>query len=336
MTAPPEIRVDEETARKVLLLAGLADEDDRVGVRRLTAGASRAMFLLQVRPEHAPPDGPADRYVLRLQGDTLGAAHGLRLEAGLLELARSAGVPAPRVRTVQDDGALLGLPYLLMDHVAGDTLPKRILSAPGLAAARGVLPAQLGVALGALHGVPVESTVARLDGLAVGADEIAVWRDILDSYDQPHPAFELGMRWLEEHRPAPLPPVLLHGDFRVGNIIVDPSGLAAVLDWELAHIGDPREDLGWLCAPSWRFGSPLPVGGVGDYEQLLTPYREATGLDVTAPDLHWFEVLGTLRWGVLCVGQTMRHLRSTTRSVELAALGRRVCEIEWDLLEAIT
>jgi hypothetical protein len=127
----------------------------------------------------------------------------------------------------------------------------------------------------------------------------------------------------------------VHGDFRNGNLIVGPDGVRAVLDWELAHLGDPLEDLGWLCVKAWRFGSPLPVGGFGPVEDLVAGYERAGGRRVDLSALRWWEVLGTLRWGVICIVQTVTHLSGAVRSVELAAIGRRVCEVEWDLLELL-
>jgi aminoglycoside phosphotransferase (APT) family kinase protein len=125
---------------------------------------------------------------------------------------------------------------------------------------------------------------------------------------------------------------LVHGDFRNGNLIVGADGLRAVLDWELAHIGDPLEDLGWLCVKSWRFGSPHRVGGFGDVDQLLDAYAQASGRRIDPQALSWWEVMGTLRWGIICILQAANHLSGAVRSVELAAIGRRVCEVENDLL----
>ncbi|MGW4410952.1 phosphotransferase family protein [Nonomuraea sp. NPDC004702] len=171
---------------------------------------------------------------------------------------------------------------------------------------------------------------------AVPADPLCFWRGVLDLTGQPHPVFELALRRLEADRPPAVPASVVHGDFRNGNLIVGPEGVRAVLDWELAHAGDPLEDLGWLCVKAWRFGSPLPVGGFGGYAELIAAYEEAGGRPVDLDALRWWETFGVLKWGIICVMQTMRHLRGGASSVELAALGRRACQNEWDLLGLLT
>ncbi len=125
---------------------------------------------------------------------------------------------------------------------------------------------------------------------------------------------------------------MVHGDLRLGNLLVGPDGLRAVLDWELAHLGDPMEDLGWFCVRAWRFGSPLPAGGVATREELAAAYEAAGGEPVDLEALRWWETLGTLKWGVICIMQAWSHLSGATRSMELATIGRRVCENEWDVL----
>src|SRR5437763_17025365 len=117
--------------------------------------------------------------------------------------------------------------------------------------------------------------------------------------------------------------------------MVDGSGLVGVLDWELAHVGDAAEDLGWLCVRSWRFGSRLPVAGVGERSALLKAYAAAGGPEVDAPTLDWWEAYGTLRWAVICAQQAATHLSGAVRSVELAVIGRRICEVELDLLDLL-
>jgi aminoglycoside phosphotransferase (APT) family kinase protein len=160
------------------------------------------------------------------------------------------------------------------------------------------------------------------------------YRTLLDTFGEPHPAFELGLRWLAERAPdSPREPTLVHGDFRNGNFIVGPEGLRAVLDWELAHVGDPIEDLGWLCVKSWRFGvADKLVGGFGDVPQLLDAYARTSGREVTEDELRYWVAFGTVKWGVMCIVQAFTHLGGMQRSVELATIGRRVAEMEWDLL----
>jgi aminoglycoside phosphotransferase (APT) family kinase protein len=172
-------------------------------------------------------------------------------------------------------------------------------------------------------------------GLAL-VDPLDTYRQRLDELGQPHPAFELAFRWLETHRPpSTRGPVVVHGDFRLGNVIVDDDGLAAVIDWELAHLGDPVEDLGWLCVPAWRFGSPLPVAGVADRDVLVRAYAEESGVEIDRETLRWSEVNGVLRWGIICIMQAESHRSGLARSHELAAIGRRVCENEHDLFLAL-
>ena len=154
---------------------------------------------------------------------------------------------------------------------------------------------------------------------------------LLDALGEVRPALELGARWLAAHRPEPGAHVTVHGDFRCGNLLVDAEGLRGVLDWELAHGGDPAEDIGWLCAPAWRFGGPGEVGGFGAIDELLEAYVEAGGAAVSPGRVHWWQVYATVKWAAICALQASTHLNGLTRSVELAAIGRRVCESEWDL-----
>ena len=167
-------------------------------------------------------------------------------------------------------------------------------------------------------------------------DPLVLWPGWMDALRQPSAVFEIALRWLIKHRPLPGRSAVVHGDFRLGNLMVDESGLAAVLDWELVHRGDPLEDLGWFCVRAWRFGEDArPAGGLGSVEDLVAGYERAAGTPVDRDALRWWRVLGTLRWGILCQYQAHRHLSGQTRSAELAAIGRRAAENEWDLLDLL-
>jgi len=168
-----------------------------------------------------------------------------------------------------------------------------------------------------------------------GGDAVPGRQEGVDRLGQPHPALELGLLRLGARHPDPVFVGVVHGDFRLGNWMVDESGLVGVLDWELAHVGDVAADLGWMCVRSWRFGAALPVAGVGSREELLSAYRDAGGPAVSIETLRWWEAVGTLRWGVICIQQAATHWTGAVRSVELAAIGRRVAEVELDLLELL-
>jgi len=218
--------------------------------------------------------------------------------------------------------------------VAGETLGRRIVGDTSLAPARGDLARQCGQALARIHAIDA----GRLPPLRVAParDEVAHYAARHRSHGSLRPVFELALHWLQRHLPADPPRLsLVHGDFRNGNLVVDAGGLQAVLDWEMAHLGDPMEDLGWICVNSWRFGRPeLPVGGFGTREQLFGGYVEAGG-QLRADAVHFWEVFGTLKWGVICEGMAHAYLSGAEPDVERAAIGRRASETEIDLLELL-
>ena len=150
---------------------------------------------------------------------------------------------------------------------------------------------------------------------------------------EPHPAFELALRWLAARLPVADRRTLVHGDYRVGNVIFGPEGLRAVIDWEMVHVGDPMEDVGWLCVRAWRFGADArPVGGLSDRARFFAAYEHAGGGAVDPAAVRWWEVFGNLKWGIICIMQ-MQTFLAGVKSVELASLGRRTAETELELLD---
>jgi aminoglycoside phosphotransferase (APT) family kinase protein len=291
-------------------------------VTRLSGGASRETWAFDA----VAPDGSRTELVLRRDPPGRPSEPGaMARESVAISAAATAGLAAPEVLLVSEDGADTGAAGMIMRRVPGETIARRILRNAEYATARGSLARQLAEFAAGLHALPVPVSFPR-------PDPLAQLRVQLDSFDRPSEVFELALDWLGANPPPGRDPVLLHGDFRLGNLVVGEDGLRAVLDWELTHIGNPAEDLGWLCVKAWRFGSALPAAGVGLREELLAGYRAAGGADIRPPELRWWEILGTLRWGVICLAQAWTHLSGAHRSVELAAIGRRVCEQEWDLL----
>ena len=258
-----------------------------------------------------------------------------KLEFDLLRAAEVAGVPVPRVRWCGGDDPVLGASFFVMDFVEGETIGRKILRDAALAHARTVLPEQLADAAARMHTIDAAALGLRVaDDAGPGAAELARYTEVLRTIaPDPHPALELAIRWLGARLPAPHKATLVHGDYRLGNVIVGPDGLRAVIDWELSHAGDPMEDLGWLCVRSWRFGADAqPVAGLCERERLFAAYERASGVAVDPAVVRWWEVFGNFKWGVICVMQAQTFLNGV-KNVELAALGRRIVEMELELLD---
>ena len=305
------------------------------GLRRLPGGASRETWLFTL----ATPDGGAERLVLRRDPPGHVIETSRRQEFLLLREAAAAGVPVPRVRWCEDAPAVLGAPFFVMDYVEGETLARRLLRDAEYAPARAALPEQLATALARVHAIDLDAPalgfLARPPAEASpAAVELARYESLFRALaPEPHPAFELALRWLAARLPATDRRTLVHGDYRVGNVIFGPEGLRAVIDWEMVHVGDPMEDLGWLCVRAWRFGADAnPVGGLADRARFFAAYERAGGRRVDPAAVRWWEVFGNLKWGIICIMQ-MQTFLAGVKSVELASLGRRTAETELELLD---
>jgi aminoglycoside phosphotransferase (APT) family kinase protein len=248
----------------------------------------------------------------------------LENEFQVLEAAVEAGVKVPR--PVAYLGDLAGREAFAMELVEGESIGRRIVRDPPAG-----LEIELAEELAKIHAIPVE----RLPFLHSG-DVIERFEDELDSVDDPRPAIEYGLWWLREHRPEPLADVVSHGDFRIGNVVVSERGLEYILDWEFAHLSDPREDVAWPLVRAWRFGADdRRLGGVGEVGPYLERYEELTGRTITESELDWWEVFGNAKWAIGCLTQCRRHLTGLDRSVEYAVLGRMAAEMEYELLNLI-
>jgi aminoglycoside phosphotransferase (APT) family kinase protein len=317
--------------------ARIGPPGDVLSLTRLTGGAAKATWSFDARvggetaalilqQSQPRPAGRPDEPMARLPKVT-GEA-----EAALLTAAAKAGAPVPAVRVTlqEDDGLGVGL---ITDYIDGETLGARIVRDERFDAVRPRLAAQCGQILAALH---------RLDAAALpflvehGATaQLALYRDVYESFDHPQPAVELGFRWAAEHIPRPRGRAVVHGDFRNGNFIVGPDGIRAVLDWEGAHLGDPMEDLGWLCVKTWRFGGSGPAGGFGSRESLFEAYERAGGGAVDAAHVRFWETFGCIKWSIICMMKGQAYRRGGRWDVEQLAIGRRAEEPLWDFLDLI-
>jgi len=301
---------------------------DISGLKRLSGGATQEIWRFDLDTT----EGYRPLILRRSRGGShrSGMGVGLVVEAQLIAAARACGVSAPEVLHVLTPEDGLGSGFI-MEFVAGETLGARIVKQPSLAGARATLAHSCGQILARIHAIDISQfpTLAR----QTPADLIEQWRAAYGRDIVRRPVFDLAFHELSASCPPPPRNArLVHGDFRNGNLMIGPEGVRAVLDWELAHIGDPMEDLGWLCVNSWRFGRiEKPVGGFGEYADLYAGYEAAGGPPVNRAMARWWEMFGTLRWGVMCTG-SLAAFRSVDASVERAMIARRTSETEIDLL----
>jgi aminoglycoside phosphotransferase (APT) family kinase protein len=245
----------------------------------------------------------------------------LRHEFEVLEVAHAAGVKVPEPVLYIED--LDGREAFVMERIHGETIGRRIVRMDTVPER---LPLQMAEELAKIHALPA----AELPFLAATTIDRLV--DELDEIGEPRPAIELGLWWLREHRPPPREPVVVHGDFRIGNLAVDEDGLVGVLDWEFAHLDDPARDISFSLVRAWRFGADdLRLGGIGHVEPYLERYNELTGFDVRPEELDYWELAGNVGWAIGCLTQAQRHLTGQDRSVELAILGRLGAEVEYEI-----
>jgi aminoglycoside phosphotransferase (APT) family kinase protein len=262
------------------------------------------------------------------------AVSDMDLEASLIIEARRSGVIAPEVL-----GWDAGLGLLITEHVAGDSIPRKILrrvdSNPTLGRK---LAEDCGRCLARLHSLSADA-FPSLPDFREPHRYVEELTEKLEELTSPHPTFRLGLKWLSRNATSferDQKGSVVHGDFRNGNLLVSDDGITAVLDWELAHRGDAMEDLAWLCLRTWRFGEDArEVGGFASLSALTAAYEAAGGL-WREDAFRWWTVARTIWWGLGLSRQAQAFLEGESSSIVHAASGRRVVELEYDLLELIS
>lgn len=326
-----------EQTLDAVLRRRLAGFDRLISAERLSGGASQETYRLM-----AEIDGRELPLCLRrAAGGEVGTTDenkpGLPVEARLMQVAREAGVPEPEVYLVLDPDDGLGDGFV-MEWLDGITLGARVVRAPELDAIRPSLAHQCGQVLARIHAIdPVATGLAR--HLVTYTPEGFVdrmWTQYRELHT-PQPMIDYTARWLLENLPATDEPRLVHNDFRNGNIMFSPTdGVIAVLDWEVAHLGDPMRDLGWICTNSWRFGRrDLPVGGFGSYDDLFAGYESVSGRPVDRSRVMWWEVFGSFWWAIGCLKMGEHYRTGPDSTVERPGIARRSSECQVDCVNLI-
>jgi len=306
-----------------------------VAVERLSGGASQETYRLTLAIDGqevlmAMRRSPGGEFV-----EPVAARPGLDVEAMLMRAAKAEGVPEPEVYYLLSREDDLGDGFI-MQWLEGEALGARIVRSPDYKAVRPGLARECGRILARIHQIDLDRTALK-ERLTTIPPE-AFLDQMLERYyllDTPQPMIDYTARWLRDHLPSEFRLTLVHNDFRNGNFLIDKQGIVAILDWEVAHIGDPMRDLGWMCTNSWRFGGDQPVGGFGEYQDLFAGYEEVSGQAVDPEHVKFWEVFGSFWWSIGCLGMAEHYRTGPDQSVERPAIGRRSSECLVDCINLI-
>jgi len=321
---------------KAVLAREIAEFRDLNTCERLSGGASQETYRIVMATDAGEQKLCMRRAPGGIKVATVAQHPGLATEALLMQVARDAGVPEPEVRHVLTDADGLGDGFI-MEWLEGEALGARIVKAPEFDAIRPRLAFLCGQTLARIHSVDFVAT-----GLSERLGRLTAEEFVRQTWDRyqllgtPQPMIDYAARWLLTHLPETTQPALVHNDFRNGNIMFNPDGIVAVLDWEVAHIGDPMRDLGWICTNSWRFGrTELPVGGFGEYRDLFAGYESVSGKPVDPQHVKFWEVFGSFWWAIGCLGMAEHYRSGPDKTVERPGIGRRSSECQVDCVNLL-
>ncbi|WP_252259695.1 phosphotransferase [Erythrobacter aurantius] len=308
-----------EGLARVCSRAGLSPP---TGLTRLTGGATMESWRF------ADGDGT---FVLRRAPSLAfmeGRPYGHDVEAAVIEAARARGVTAPEVVAVLGPEDAIGSGFV-MRALPGTPNPKEILEFEEPVA----LLKQAARDLARIHSIrpgDLPDAVPVMDYRAAIAD----LRQQFEEAGGDRPIIALGLKWMEDNCPDPCEPVLIHGDYRMGNLLAEaPGRLTGVLDWELAHFGDPHEDLAFGCMAVWRFHRyDRPALGLGSPEDYFAAYEAEAGVSVDRDRFRYWLIHRTVWWAMGCLKCAKVWRDGSDRMLERVVISRRTSEQELDLL----
>ncbi len=330
-------RSDPAALARFLAAASGASRVEIAGMALLSGGAIQENWGFDATFADGPFAG-TQRLVLRTDAATgIPSSLGRTAEFAVLQAVYAAGVTVPEPLWACADPAIIGRPFFVMRRLAGTAQGRQITTDPALEPLLPHVAARLGQELAQIQTVrPPRLDLAFLPAVDA-ARHIAGFRAYLDRHPRPRPILEWAINWLESHIPKPLSPVLCHRDFRTGNYMLEVNSrgaeLTGILDWEFAGWGDPDEDIGWLCCKGWRFARlDREAGGIAARAPFYEAYEAASGRRLDPERVHYWEVLANVRWAVIALQQSDRHLIGGARDLATAIIGRRATECELELL----
>lgn len=295
---------------------------------RMAGGAIQENWAATMRTGDTARD-----VVLRCDApSSLSFSHDRAQEFALLRHAFAGGATVPEPLAYCADPAVFGRPVMVMSRVTGTASAHRLVKATDDAAGD-ALVYQIGAALAQLHQCAPYPDLPQPNPVTRRIDEFTAF---LDAHAAPQPVLRYALCWMRDNAPATRCDVPCHFDFRSGNIMIDEGAVSGILDWEFAGNGDPHEDLGWFCAPCWRFGrQDREAGGLGRRRALYDGYESISGQPVNDAAVRYWEVVGTLRWSVIALAQAERFTSGAERTLELGLTGLMQPDLQTQLVTQI-
>ncbi len=312
----------------------------------LSGGACQDNYLVDLEMQGGNEPGNYELVMRTDKGGALLSSLNRVDEFAVVKMAHDSGVFTPQPYWLEADANVIGNPFYFMQRIQGKATGRYVVRDKSLNDYRKKLAPELAASLARIHAVTPENCTdqalrdrlfssARV-GDATAESRVAVFREWLAELPDAHPAIELALNWLEKNAPETDQLVLVHGDFRTGNFMVSPEGLHGIVDWEFAHWGDRHEDISWLCMRDWRFGkNNRPVGGFALRKDFYEAYEKESGAKVDEQKVLYWEVIGNVGWALGAAQQGERHISGADRGIEFASIGRRVCEMEYEMMRLI-
>jgi aminoglycoside phosphotransferase (APT) family kinase protein len=239
-------------------------------------------------------------------------------------------LPSPRTPWFETDPGVLDRPFYVMERLAGEVpipAPGASGEGPFDAAERAALAAEVMRALADLHAIDWKARGlaflgAPEPGTGAALREVQRWSDRIDASRMPmEPVLAEALGWLRRHAPVSNEIVLLHGDYRLGNWLVERAGarsrITGLLDWEMVHLGDPVEDLAWCISHLWR-GSTPRAACLASADELVALYEGASGRSVDRAALRWYEVLSVVKMIAIMLTGIRAFADGRTRDLRMA------------------
>ena len=304
-------------------------------IKKLSGGAIQENWAIQGQRGHADYE-----IVLRKNAETsVEASSDRKQEYDLLQRLYELNVRVPEPLLFQSKGDTLNSDFFVMQKITGIAEGHKLvrLNQPELQV---TILQDIGQRLADLHAISADAEIEKIIPKPIKADYLNQSIELLQSHlhklNQHRPILEFALNWMQQHQPVIDDLVLVHGDYRTGNIMIDHDHVSGILDWEFAHWGDRREDIGWFTAKCWRFGQNAQVaGGIGAYKDFMQAYAERADVFIPEFELKFWHILAHVRWAIIALQQANRNLDNTEPSLELALTAFLVPQLEKNILDIL-